>query len=230
MAVRAEVHHRWAVTRGNNPDDRPYYCPLHEARYGAAVNLYKRLLQPIPDNATDHWARLADQAVVIPEQDATYWYSYIAIVESTWTLVTPEDDQNSVLADARTEIANRPSPRIIGDHPATQPTEPLPPDIKVNARSLWVVTQHGQDPTAGDDIWYCPVFGPDINTYNQARNLYLSMAEQLNDMPGPPEPTTDLTFWHSLQATANSPWYTDTQHADPHAIITTLYNALTTPK
>lgn len=56
------------------------------------------------------------------------------------------------------------------------------------------------------------------------------MAEQLNDMPGPPEPTTDLTFWHSLQATADSPWYTDTQHADPHAIITTLYNALTTPK
>ena len=56
------------------------------------------------------------------------------------------------------------------------------------------------------------------------------MAEQLNDMPGPPEPTTDLTFWHSLQATADSPWYTDTQHADPHAIITTLYDTLTTPK
>lgn len=92
MAVRAEVHHRWAVTRGNNPDDRPYYCPLHEARYRAAVNLYKRLLQPIPDDATDHWARLADQAVVIPEQDATYWYSYTAIVESTWTLVTPDDE------------------------------------------------------------------------------------------------------------------------------------------
>ena len=230
MVVRAEVHHRWAVTRGNNPDDRPYYCPLHEARYGAAVNLYKRLLQPIPDDATDHWARLADQAVVIPEQDATYWYSYTAIVESTWTLVTPDDDQNTVLADARTELANRPSPRIIGDHPATQPTEPLPPDTKVNARSLWIVTQHGQNPTAGGDIWYCPVFGPDINTYTQARNLYLRMAEQLNDMPGPPEPTPDLTFWHSLQATADSPWYTDTQHADPHAIITTLYNALTNPK
>jgi len=115
-------------------------------------------------------------------------------------------------------------------HPPAHPTEPLPPDTKVNARSLWIVTQHGQNPTTGDDIWYCPVFGPDINTYTQARNLYLSMAEQLNDMPGPPEPTTDLTFWHSLQATANSPWYTDTQHADPHAIITTLYNALTTPK
>ena len=231
MAVRAEVHHRWAVTRGNNPDDRPYYCPLHEARYGAAVNLYKRLLQPIPDDATDHWARLADQAVVIPEQDATYWYSYTAIVESTWTLVTPDDDQNTVLANAHTEIAHRPQARIIGDHPATQPTEPVPHDTKIDVRSLWVVTQHGQDPTTrDDDTWYCPVFGPNINTYTQARDLYLSMAEQLRDMPGPPEPTTDLTFWHSLQATTNSPWYTDTQHADPHAFITTLYDKLTNPR
>ena len=64
MAV-AGVQHHWAVTRGNNPDTKPYYCPLHEARHGAAVALYRRLLQPIPDNATDHWARLADQAVAV---------------------------------------------------------------------------------------------------------------------------------------------------------------------
>ena len=126
MAVRAEVHHRWAVTRGNNPDDRPYYCPLHEARYGAAVNLYKRLLQPIPDDATDHWARLADQAVVIPEQDATYWYSYTAIVESTWTLVTPDDDQNTVLANAHRDRPPPTSPhhRRPPSHPAHRTRTP----------------------------------------------------------------------------------------------------------
>ena len=43
MTVRAEVHHHWAVTRGNHPDRKPYYCPLHEPRYNAAVALYDSL-------------------------------------------------------------------------------------------------------------------------------------------------------------------------------------------
>ncbi len=37
MAVRAEVHHHWAVARGNHPDRKPSYCLLHESRYNAAL-------------------------------------------------------------------------------------------------------------------------------------------------------------------------------------------------
>lgn len=226
MAVKAEVHHHWAVTRGNHPDRKPYYCPLHESRHDAAVALYQRLLQPVPDDATDYWVHLADMAVVIPADQAVFWYSYSAVVESTWTLTGPDTDQDAVLAAARAELSTRPDARIIGDHPATEPTAPAH-ELRTDNRSLWLATLHGQDPNTPDDIWCRPVFGSDINTHAQARDLYMSMAAQLNEMPGPLEPTTGITLWHCLQATADSPWYTADQHADPRALVGVLYDSLT---
>ena len=226
MTVRAEVHHHWAVTRGNHPDRKPSYCPLHEPRYNAAVALYQHLLQPVPDTADNYWVHLADMAVVIPADQAVFWYSYSAVIESTWTLTSPDTDQDAVLAAAYAELTTRPDARIIGDHPATTPTTPAP-EPRTDTRSLWLATLHDQDPNTPDDIWYRPIFGSDINTHAQARDLYMSMAAQLNEMPGPPEPTTGITLWHCLQATADSPWYTTNQHADPHALATALYDSLT---
>lgn len=231
MTVRAEVHHHWAVTRGNHPDRKPYYCPLHEPRYAAAVALHQRLLEPVPDDASDLWTCLADMAVVIPVEDATYWYSYSAIVESTWRRVGPATDQTAVLAAARAELSARPAVRVIGDHPAAGTAHRPARDARAGIRSLWLATLHGQDPDASDpDAWCCPIFGPDIDTYAQAHDLYMSMAAQLNTMPGPPEPTTGITLWHCLQATADSPWYTADQHADPHAFIAALYDSFTAPR
>ena len=230
MAVRAHVSHRWAVTRGNHPNNRPYYCPLPEQRYGAATALYDRLLQPVPDAANSFWIALADQAVVIPREDAVFWYAYAAVVESTWLPVDETTDQDTILAAARSELTPRPRPTIIGDHPnhedAPQPTTPR--DMSV--RSLWLVTLAGQDPNSEEEIWYSPVFDSDIDTYAQARHAYLSMARQLNESAAwPPEPTEGISFWHSLQATADSPWYPADQHADPTSLTDALYDALTTP-
>jgi len=96
MAV-AGVQHHWAVTRGNNPDTKPYYCPLHEARHFAAVTLYERLIQPVPDNASDYWTRLADMAVVIPEQEASFFYQLSLLAKATWTPVDHDTDLDAIL-------------------------------------------------------------------------------------------------------------------------------------
>ena len=96
MAV-AGVQHHWAVTKGNNPDIKPYYCPLHEARHFAAVALYRRLLQPVPDNASDYWTRLADMAVVIPEQEASFFYQLSLLAQATWTPVDHDTDLDAIL-------------------------------------------------------------------------------------------------------------------------------------
>ena len=95
MAV-AGVQHHWAVTRGNNPDTKPYYCPLHESRHFAAVTLYQRLIQPVPDNASDYWTRLADMAVVIPEQEASFFYQLSLLAQATWTPVDHDTDLDAI--------------------------------------------------------------------------------------------------------------------------------------
>lgn len=234
MAV-AGVQHHWAVTRGNNPDDRPYYCPLHEARHGAAVALYQRLLQPIPDDASDYWTRLADMAVVIPEQEASFFYQLSLLAQATWTPVDHDTDLDAILTKARTELTTHPTPTITGDHcdprvlgrPAITTTPTL---TNIKTQGTWAVTLETDDPNDGvDDIWVSPIYADETpTTYAQARDRYLTVAKDLNRVvPPDPEPTTGIRLWYTLETSASTPWYPDDINIDPTQAINQLYDQLT---
>ena len=234
MAV-AGVQHHWAVTRGNNPDTKPYYCPLHESRHFAAVTLYQRLIQPVPDNASDYWTRLADMAVVIPEQEASFFYQLSLLAQATWTPVDHDTDLDAILAKARTELATHPTPTISGDHAAPRvlgrPAITTTPTLtNIKTQGTWAVTLETDDPNDGvDDIWVSPIYADEPpTTYTQARDRYLTVAKDLNRVvPPDPEPTTGIRFWYTLETSASTPWYPDDINIDPTQAINQLYNQLT---
>ncbi|WP_128773370.1 hypothetical protein [Actinomyces oricola] len=216
----ATIHHSWAVTHGPHPSTTAY-CPLTQARHGAARTEFHRLLQPIPDDATDLYTRLADIAVMIPKQCATFWYRLTAIIETPWVRAdhTP---QSQLLAIAHQQMKTHTRPTIIGDHPNT--TAPITPDLDLASRNLWLVTLDGDDPNGPDDIWSSPIVDHDTTTLTQARTLYMSMAEQINeDNPPDPDPVDGIIFWHSIQASAETPWIPETHHVDPLNLITQIH-------
>ena len=121
MGIRARAAHNWCVTRGNHPDQHPYYCPLTQLRHSAAVAEYHQLLQPAPDNATDFYTRLADMAVVIPQQDAAFWYHLTAAVTTTWMPINANTDLEAARKAALAQIAPPPPPPRPGGPPRGHP-------------------------------------------------------------------------------------------------------------
>ena len=209
--------HLSGATRSNHPDRKPYYCPLHESRHDAAVALYHRLLQPVPDDATDYWIHLADMAVMIPTHVAAFWYRLIAIAETPWIRVDQDTDTDKLLTAARNELDTTPPPRVHGDHPGTRPA-PARPVTSATSRRLWCVTTRSAHP---DDETIRPALidAPGLRTLDNARRLHLLMAAQL-DLP-----TEDLTYWHCLQATAIGPWTAADTHTSTDMLLTALLTA-----
>ena len=230
MGIEARAAHNWCVTRGNHPDQHPYYCPLTQLRHSAAVAEYHQLLQPAPDNATDFYTRLADMAVVIPQQDAAFWYHLTAAVTTTWMPINANTDLEAARKAALAQIATRPTPRILGDHPATSPTTSLEA-IQAELSDRWLVTRHGDNANT-PGAWNRDIIGKNIDSLARAQHLYLTLAHEINatdDHLYPPEPTHNITFWHCLQITATTPWYPDHTHTSATTLINILYNTAQTP-
>lgn len=230
MGTTLRAVHGWCVTRGNHPDERPFYLPLNNFRYNAAVAEYHQLLQPVPDNANDLYIRRADMAVVIPQQDATFWYHLTATATTPCHAVDPNTDLQALRAQEIAQIATATTPQVIGDHPATTPAISLD-NTTAELKDTWLVTHTGDD--ANDPrTWARQVIGARIDSYAQARRLYLNNARQVNEiegLPGPPEPTDNITIWHCLQSTATTPWYTHNTHADPQQLAAILSAAAQNP-
>ena len=54
-------------------------------------------------------------AVVIPEQEASFFYQLSLLAQATWTPVDHDTDLDAILAKARTELATPPTPTLTGD-------------------------------------------------------------------------------------------------------------------
>lgn len=233
MGTTVRAVHGWCVTRGNHPAEHPYYCPLNHFRHSAAVAEYHQLLQPVPDNANDLRICQADMAVVIPQEDARFWYHLTAAATTPWQTVDPTTDLQALRAQAAQALARAATgaaPQVIGDHPATGPAVSLD-TTSASIKDLWLVT-HADDNANDPGTWARDIPGADINSYDKARRLYLTTAQQVNDvkgLPGPPEPTEHITFWHCLQSSAQTPWLTEDTHADPTALTAILAAAAQTP-
>lgn len=217
--MRIEVSHKWAVTAGSRPDRGPGYCPLTSQRHAAAVEEYRSLLRPLPDGAADYRTRLADMAVMIPAEQAVFWYRLTAVARTAWLPVDDAADPAGLLAAARDEFETPPRPRIHGDHPGTRPARSRRPASATSSR-LWCVTT-GADPDdeSADAV---TLDAPGLRTLDDARRLHLATAAQLADRPALAPPTENLVFWHALSVVVIGPWTPADAHADPAAILRSL--------
>ncbi|VEG30005.1 hypothetical protein [Actinomyces howellii] len=226
--MRAETNHSWAVTRGNHPDDPPYYAPLTQPRYAAARAEYARLLEPVPDDANSFWTTMADMAVVIPSESAAFWYQLTTIIETTWTPVTASTPVTALAAAARAEaVAAAAHPTTVhGDHPGTaQSYQPAP--IQVTATEQWIATRASQDPNTDEDMWSLIIPRADRTTETAAQDACRAIIAELDHTPNLPAPNEPLTIWHSLRLTATTGWTSADNDTDPQQIARAITDHLT---
>lgn len=218
------IEHEWVVTGANHPDEHPYYCPLICDTFAEARAQWHQLVHsPAPSGFA---AQMSAMAGRIPESDAVFWYRLRAIAESSWRLVEQDSDPASLLRLARAELARSPIEKR-GHHPGTLP----PPDqeqIETSCRISWCVAATGADPN-DPRTWADPVESSGLTSLKKAQDLYYSMARDLKGAPGLELPTTNISFWQSLQVTATTQWVPETMTLDDSPLIEALTKASSQP-